>query len=180
MKTLLLMKHAESSWVNNLQDDWYRPLSENGIMHAFDFGELLTIQNLVPDLILASSAVRTHQTAKIVSNRFDRPCKLLSLDNLYLAEMEVYFQEIQRVPDTVRTLLVVGHCPSLNRILQVITERIEAIPISGAAHVMVGINSWKDFKYDVQGELVDLIKVTPPFQFFKNYRVVAGTATSRL
>jgi phosphohistidine phosphatase len=159
MKTLLLMKHAESIRINKQQDDWYRPLSENGIMDAYLMGELLVAENLVPDLILTSSAVRAHQTARIIANVLDHPCDLCRLDNLYMAEMGAYFNEIQRLPDKINHLLVIGHSPSLNRILQVVTEIVAPIPFSSVAYVNVSINAWKDFRYDVQGDLVRMFNV---------------------
>ena len=161
MKTLLLMKHVETGLDINHKGDWYRPLSDCGKMDASNIGELLIAKNLYPDLILTSSAIRTHQTAMIIANRFDRRCRLHRVDNLYLAETQVYYKEIQKVPDRVRTLLVVGHDPSLNRLMQVIIERIESIPTSGVACLTVLIDSWKDFRYDVQGKLLNLIELYP-------------------
>jgi phosphohistidine phosphatase len=178
MKTLLLMTHGESTRENKLQDDWYRALSSRGKMEAFQIGELLVDKNLIPDLILASSAVRAQQTARIVEQSFPHCCDLYCQDNLYLAEMEVYFQEIQKLPDRVKNLMVVGHNPALDRIRQVITETFEPFPPSAAAYVAVSINSWKDFKYDVQGDLLELIRAQPTFLSYKTGRAMAAVAAS--
>jgi phosphohistidine phosphatase len=176
MKTLLLMKHAESDRDHKLQGDWFRPLSEPGKMDAYQMGELLIDKNLVPDLILTSSAVRAYETASIAANAFYHHVNLRNLDSLYLAEMEVYYQEIQRVPNKVKNLLVVGHGPNLDRILQVMIEKVEFIPFSAVAYVTVSIDSWKDFRYDVQGDLVELIKVDSRLPLVKDHASMAEAA----
>jgi phosphohistidine phosphatase len=173
MKTLLLMKHAESGWENKQQGDWFRPLTDYGQMEAFQIGKLLSAENQIPDLILASSAVRAVQTAKMVIHALDCACPLHSLDDLYLAEMEFYIQEIHKSPNRVKTLLVVGHDPNLSRLLKVLTEKEQAIPSDSLAVVSVAINSWNEFRYDVQGDLVEMMKGNLPLPSYQDCEALA-------
>ena len=135
MKTLLLMKHADSEPKNKLHDDWFRPLTDHGQKEALQIGKMLAAENLVPDLILTSSAVRAEQTAKIIIDALDQSCDLHSLDELYLAENEDYYQIIQKSPNRAKTLLVVGHNPHLSRLLTVMIEKEQAIPSASIAVV---------------------------------------------
>src|SRR6187431_2275879 len=67
MKTLLLMRHAKSSWKDETLDDHDRPLNKRGKREAPQMGELLRDHQLVPDYILCSSARRARKTAESVA-----------------------------------------------------------------------------------------------------------------
>src|SRR5688572_21006606 len=66
MKTLLLLRHAKSSWKDSDIDDHERPLNKRGKRDAPRMGRLLRDESLLPDLILASSAKRCRKTAEHV------------------------------------------------------------------------------------------------------------------
>ena len=67
MKTLLVMRHAKSDHEEQDQLDHDRPLEQRGRMDAPRMGEFLVKKNVVPNYILASSAVRARETAKLVA-----------------------------------------------------------------------------------------------------------------
>lgn len=66
-KSLLLLRHAKSSWKNSFfVDDINRHLSSEGIMVAHGVGRSLHHMNLkLPDLILSSPSIRTEETLNI-------------------------------------------------------------------------------------------------------------------
>ena len=64
MKTLLLLRHAKSSWKDESLTDHERPLNKRGKKTAPQMGHLLRDQGLVPDLIVSSTAVRARSTAE--------------------------------------------------------------------------------------------------------------------
>ncbi len=160
------MKHTETALCTRHQGDWDRVLSKQGKWDALQIGELLIDQNLVPDLILSSSAIRARETASLIAKSFDHRCDVFTTDNLYLAEMDTYYREVRNVPDRVRTLLLIGHDPSLSRLFQVMVERQEVLPPAAVAHLALQIASWKRFGYDTQGNLVELVQACPSFQAF--------------
>ena len=173
MKTLLLMKHAESVNDYDLNDDWYRPLSSRGESDARRIGEMLIDEKLVPDLILTSSAIRSDQTACIVAEAFKDACKCYSRDSLYLAEMETYYKEVKPISDKVTKLLFVGHNPAVSHILQVLIEKVMYIPNSAVAQVNLEIDSWQDFNYEIQGKLVQMIKVNPLMPLYRDHKLLS-------
>jgi phosphohistidine phosphatase len=67
LKTLLLMRHAKSSWKHTELDDHDRPLAKRGKRDAPRMGQLVRQEELVPQLILSSTAVRARNTAEIVA-----------------------------------------------------------------------------------------------------------------
>jgi phosphohistidine phosphatase len=62
MKTLLLMRHAKSSWKHPDLPDQDRPLNKRGEKDAPRMGKYLKEKELVPQVILASPAKRIKQT----------------------------------------------------------------------------------------------------------------------
>jgi phosphohistidine phosphatase len=55
MKTLMLLRHAKSSWKDSDLADHERPLNKRGKRDAPSMGHLLSAEGLVPDLILSTS-----------------------------------------------------------------------------------------------------------------------------
>ncbi|MFG0335704.1 MAG: SixA phosphatase family protein, partial [Maioricimonas sp. JB049] len=68
MKTLLLMRHAKSSWADPSKADHDRPLNARGKRDAPRMGQWLLEQNLVPDRIVSSTARRARKTASRVAS----------------------------------------------------------------------------------------------------------------
>ena len=62
MKTLLILRHAKSSWKQPELTDHDRPLNKRGCRDAPRIGRLLREQQLVPDRIISSTAERARQT----------------------------------------------------------------------------------------------------------------------
>jgi len=69
MKTLLLLRHAKSSWEDTKLDDHNRPLNERGKKDAPVMGDYLKNKNLTPDLIISSTAKRAKDTSKLVAKQ---------------------------------------------------------------------------------------------------------------
>ena len=64
MKTLLLMRHAKSSWKHLELADAERGLAKRGKKDAPLMGGLLKEKELVPESILCSTAERSRETKK--------------------------------------------------------------------------------------------------------------------
>lgn len=156
MKTILLMRHAKSSWDGKEADDRDRPISKRGKKNAEDIGKLLKEEKLKPDLILASAAVRAHQTADVVIDELKYHGDICYVNKLYMGEVEAYAQELQGLSDEVQMVLIIGHNPSLSTLLQMVTGKVENLPTAALAYLTMAIDSWKDFHLEAQGELVNL------------------------
>jgi len=62
MLTLILMRHAKSSWDDPFITDFERPLNKRGHRSAKALGDWLRSEKLVPDEVISSSSTRTGQT----------------------------------------------------------------------------------------------------------------------
>lgn len=111
-KTLILLRHAKSSWTVDAPDK-ERPLSSRGRRDGTAAGRTLAARNLHPDLVLCSSAVRTQQTLERVLQGGAKLGRLSYSEALYQADGQQVIDIIKATAESVRSLLVLGHNPSM-------------------------------------------------------------------
>lgn len=110
---LVLLRHAMSSYPHGVPDH-DRPLAGKGRRNAQAAGEWLRAEGPRPDLVLCSDAVRARQTWEIVAGALD-PAPVMTLEpRLYLPEPEEVIRLARSCDAAVRTLVLVGHEPSLS------------------------------------------------------------------
>jgi len=158
MKTLLIMRHGKSSWKHKDLEDHERPLSKRGLRDSRMMADIIQEKELIPQVILASSSVRTTQTAQIFSEETGYRGEIFTLDSLYLAEAEAYIHELKRLSDDYERVMVIGHNPGLESLLQMITGRIEALPTGVVAYISLPITHWEEINGESVGELVQIWK----------------------
>ena len=115
MRQLLLLRHAKSSWDDPALSDHARPLNARGRRAAAAIAQAMRELGLAPDIVLVSSARRTLQTLEALTP-FDDPALIEPMDALYLAPWRGLLAAIQEVPETARSLLVIGHNPGLHEL----------------------------------------------------------------
>lgn len=113
MKTLLLLRHAKSNWDDASLDDFDRPLAERGREAAPGMGKELAARGWQPDAVLGSAAVRVHQTWTLVAAQLTNAPKPTLSKALYMAAPARLLQHARKTPETVNSLLIVGHNPGL-------------------------------------------------------------------
>ena len=114
-RTLLLLRHAKSSWDDAYARDEDRGLAPRGERAAAAVGVWLRQQDLRPDLVLCSPSVRTRQTLSLVLEAARAwPLPEIRHDpELYLAAGRAIVDRIAAQGGSHRRLLVVGHHPGL-------------------------------------------------------------------
>lgn len=154
MKTVLLMRHAKSSWKQSELQDFDRPLNKRGRKDAPRMGSLLREKGLVPQLILSSSAERARETVEGVTEGPGYRGEVRYFDSLYQAEPQVYLDLLQALPDHFDQVMVVGHNPGIAALLEMLTGEEDAMPTAAVAVVTLPVQHWQDLKSGVRGELV--------------------------
>lgn len=142
MKTLLLLRHAKSSWDDPRQRDFERPLNERGLSAAPLMGLFMAKRKLRPDLILASPAERARQTAALVAEaaRFDAPLRFD--ERIYEASAPRLVEVVSQVEESVETLLVVGHNPGTEELIQLLTGETRRMPTAALARLALDADKW--------------------------------------
>jgi phosphohistidine phosphatase len=111
VKKLMLMRHAKSAWPVGVSDQ-DRPLAQRGHNEAPLVGKWMLEHGAVPDYILCSSALRTRQTCTWVCDQLGDKAPTPKLEErLYHGDATQVLSVINHVPDTVTSLLVIGHMP---------------------------------------------------------------------
>ncbi|MGE0371159.1 MAG: histidine phosphatase family protein [Gammaproteobacteria bacterium] len=118
-RTLLILRHAKSDRDGAAVDDFARPLAARGRRDAPRMGRWLRTRGLRPDLVLSSPALRTRQTTEAVQEALELPAERLRFDDrLYLAALATLLAVIADCPARTGTLLLVGHNPGLEELLE--------------------------------------------------------------
>lgn len=144
MKTLLILRHAKSSWDDPGLRDHDRPLSGRGRRDAPRMGRLLVEEDLVPDHILSSTAVRALTTAELAAGAFAADVEIDACRELYLASPHTYVEEVEvRAGDHDR-VMVVGHNPGITALVTLLTGVCEEMPTAALAAVELDIEAWSE------------------------------------
>lgn len=144
MKTLCLMRHAKSSWDDPDQADHDRPLNKRGRKSAPQMARWMGQQDLRPDFILCSTAVRAQETVKLLREEW-LPVRFDDRPELYMAGPEQLRNVVGSIPDDVACLLLVAHNPGLEEWLAELTGIERKFPTAAVAVLEANVNHWSDW-----------------------------------
>lgn len=156
MKTILILRHAKSSWDNNNLSDHDRPLNDRGKSDAPCMGRLLLREDLVPDLIISSSAERALGTAEAVAAESGFEGELRTSPDLYMGDLEDYLSVLGDLSGDFQRVMVVGHNPGISELVELLTGVQDRMPTAALAYVRLPINDWASLTDDIEGSLVHL------------------------
>ena len=156
MKTLLLLRHAKSSWDDSSVPDFDRPLADRGKRDAPRIGKALGRRGLLPDLIISSPATRAKETIEAVIKaaklnidpRFD--------ESIYGASSAELMKVITGLPGESSCAMLVGHNPGFEDLLARLTGSHERMPTAALACVEFNLDHWVTVD-DGKGRLVWLL-----------------------
>jgi phosphohistidine phosphatase len=157
MKTLLVLRHAKSSWSDRALDDHDRPLNDRGERDAPRIGELLRQQRLTPDRIISSDAVRAQVTARAVAAAAGYAGEIRLEHRLYHAAPDDIVAVLHTAPESnAETVMVVGHNPGLEALVGQLTGERQDLPTAALAQIVLPIDRWLDLDGSTRGTLVDV------------------------
>ena len=108
MRTLLLLRHAKSSWDDPQLDDHERPLTKRGARDAARIGDYIAEGELTPDLVLCSDAVRAKATLTLVVSRLASGAPRIIYDRtLYLAEPSAILARLAKADASAHRVMIV-------------------------------------------------------------------------
>ena len=108
---LIVMRHAKSSFLDGQQEDFERPLNEQGQKDAIMIGNQLLNLGWKPDIVMVSPSMRTMETLNLMGEEFIKT-KCVTDSELYLADLYALEDCVNKAPDDATTLLL-GHNPGI-------------------------------------------------------------------
>ncbi len=161
MKTLVIVRHAKSSWDNAVLSDHHRPLSKRGLRDAPIMGARLAQWGPPVDRVISSSATRALTTAEIITQEMGLPWDEIQIeDALYHASEEDILDLINEQDDYLDGLMIFGHNPGMTYLVNGLSDLdLDNLPTCGVAVLQFDVNSWS--------EIGDEIASTADFDFPK-------------
>lgn len=145
MKTVILVRHAKSSWNNPVLRDFDRPLNERGKQDAPLMAKRLCARSLGPQRVLCSPALRTVSTAEVFANQLSIPRGLMHLEQqIYQAGHHQLLQLLRQQDDKVDVVMLVGHNPGLTDLFNSLSANasIDNLPTCCVAQLTFATDSW--------------------------------------
>jgi phosphohistidine phosphatase len=156
MKSVLVLRHAKSSWKQPELADHDRPLNKRGKLDAPLMGRLLKREDLVPDIIISSTAIRARATAKAVAKASGYKGEIILNKSLYAAGPEAYLSVMHDLSDEYARALIIGHNPGLEELVEMLTGEIHLMPTCSLAHVKICVDKWSDIDNKIKGKVAGI------------------------
>jgi len=149
MKTILIMRHAKSSWSNPYLKDFDRPLNSRGKYDAPKIGLFLKQQQVIPQKIYCSPAKRTQATLKKILKELNEDEGIAEfVDDLYFRGYDAYMKAIRSTSSDTDTVMTLGHNPMTEELISMLSSTPVHQPINTAtiACFTSDIKKWNDLK----------------------------------
>jgi phosphohistidine phosphatase len=149
MKTLLIIRHAKSSWSVASLNDFDRSLNERGKKDAPVMAQRLLDRKIMIDAFVSSPAKRAKKTAEIFCTAYHKNINdIIYVSALYQAIPDVFFQVIEQLDDGFNCVAIFSHNPGITDFVNQLmdTASVDDMPTCGVFAVQINIIKWKDFK----------------------------------
>jgi phosphohistidine phosphatase len=163
MRTVILLRHAKSSWSDSTLSDIDRPLAPRGERAARRIAKYMRKKSMHPALVLCSPSVRTRQTLDAIEPSLGKSCLVELSPELYAATDGQLLERLQALPESVDSVMLIGHNPGLHDLAIVLASRSadlerlkEKFPTGALAAFAVSSETWASLSPG-DAELVDYV-----------------------
>lgn len=154
--TLILTRHAKSSWDSNAPSDHARPLNKRGRKSAAALGLWLRQGGHLPDQVISSPSQRTRETYE----RMELGAPALFNERLYLATSKIIFKVLKEAQHP-RTMILC-HNPGIGAFAHAMAARpphhprFDDYPTGATLILDFAITSWSELTWG-SGKVVDFV-----------------------
>lgn len=148
-KTLLIVRHAKSSWDIGTLNDFERPLNDRGKKDAPVMAQRLADKKIEINAFVSSPAKRAKKTAEIFAEAYGKKQdEIVFVTMLYNAAVEDFYEVAGHLNDSFNTVAIFSHNPGITAFVNTLTEvrDIDNMPTCGVFAVKVHLSKWTDFK----------------------------------
>lgn len=147
-RTLYMIRHAKSSWSNPADSDFERPLNDRGKRDSPFIGSKLKEKNILPDIIISSTAKRAAQTAKKIATAIGYDISNIKwLDKLYHCSPASYEEVLYELDDDIQSVCIVSHNPGVTQFVNEQSDSFytDNMPTCAVVGIEFDLNSWQEF-----------------------------------
>jgi phosphohistidine phosphatase len=130
--TLVVLRHGKSDWSGG-EPDLDRPLADRGRRQAPRAGRWLATRLPRIDLAVVSPAARARATWELVAAELDTPPEVTVDDRVYAASGDALVRLVRGWPDDLHRVVLVGHNPGLEDLVETFARRWVPLPTSALA-----------------------------------------------
>ncbi len=148
MKTLLIIRHAKSSWELNTINDFERTLNERGKKEGPIMAQRLLDKEIFIDAFVSSPAKRAKKTAELFCKAYNKNKEdIILISPLYHATPEIFFEVVERLDEEFNTVAIFSHNPGITEFVNELAEdvMIDNMPTCSVFAVKINVAKWKDF-----------------------------------
>jgi len=148
MKTLLLIRHAKSSWDDPSQNDFDRPLNTRGLKDAPMMAKRLLEKKVKIDAFISSPANRAKKTCALFMETFGTNENSMILQSqLYLATPSVFFETISKLDSSIEHAAIFSHNSGITEFANHLSHlKVDNMPTCSVYAIKMEGKSWTDFK----------------------------------
>ena len=147
MKTLLVVRHAKSSWDDADMKDFDRPLNDRGRRDAPVMAQRLIKDGVSIDRFISSPAKRARQTADFFAEAYGiKHREIQFIPELYHATPEIFRTVVTGLDDKDESVAIFSHNPGITAFANILsTIRLDNMPTCAVFAVKSGADHWRDF-----------------------------------
>ena len=148
MKTLLLVRHAKSSWDSLTLSDFDRPLNDRGKNDAPIMAKRIKKINIKIDAFISSPAKRAKKTAEYFIKEFGRKeDEIIFVSALYDETIKDFETTIKEIKDKHDCVAIFSHNPGITAFANQLIDNanIDNMPTCSVFAVKANVDKWKDF-----------------------------------
>ena len=158
--TVILTRHAKSSWSDPALDDFDRPLNRRGQRSAPAIGDWLAAKGYVPDEVIVSGARRTVDTWAGIAARMPQAAQMRSNPALFHASAETILSVLKAA--VAPTTMLIGHNPGFGEFaVRIAAEmpdhpRYADYPTCATAVIRFDADAWHGIDWG-RGQVLDFV-----------------------
>lgn len=148
-KTLLLIRHAKSSWDNADLSDFERPLNKRGKDDATIMSKRIKDKKMAIDFFVSSPAKRAKKTAVFFMKEYGFKEEDLNLvPTLYEASVNDFYRAVESLNDENHIVALFSHNPGITDFINSIEcSPVYNMPTCAVYALKIKTKHWKDFKH---------------------------------
>ena len=155
---LILMRHAKSDWSDESLGDHDRPLNPRGNRDAPRMARWLAEVDMIPDVLISSTAQRTRETAALLRDEWPSDPEIIWNSELYLASPDSILRVIRTDNCDARRLLVLAHNPGMAQLVSGLAEQAVDMPTAAIAVFELDDTDWSEFRPHQRRRLIHYMR----------------------